>query len=141
MSKTEKQYRLTLSETQVNVLQQALDMYFRVGMGQTTEVVEHIIPPIKDMEEWCKRRDAVTAKMREAKMLAMPDLHDHHSYYGIYAPEIDESNRVACDVHDVIRYVMAWERFPKGGFGVAWDRPAHKSAEPLPLMERVESAK
>lgn len=139
MTKTNEMslYQLTLTETQLVVVQQALDMYFRVGMGQINEVAEHLVPPEQDINVRCDRRDAAREFLRQAKLAAMPDL-PVNAYYGIYSQQIDESNRIACDIHDVIRYCLAWQRQPEGGFGVAWDRPALKSGEPLPVLTCVE---
>lgn len=131
-----KRYQLTLNETQLNVLQHALDLYFRLGMGQVKEATDRMIPPLKDTGEWCNRRDATEAVLIEARRMAMPELASDNSYYSIHSQEIDESNRVACDIHDVVRHRLAWDRFPKGNFGVAWDTPAHKSREPLPTIVR-----
>lgn len=132
-----KKYTLELTEKQMGVIQQALDMYFRVAMGQHTELIDQMIPPLKDTDEWCRRRDGVEEHLREARSWAMPDL-ARSAYYGIYAKEIAEENRIACDIHDVIRHHLAWERHPEGGFQVCFDTPMAKSEEPLPVVHVEE---
>jgi hypothetical protein len=129
-----KKYQIALNETQARTLMQALDMYFRVGMGQLREVTEHLIPKKPTTSEWCDIRDQVEPVMARAKALAMPELHPN-AYYGIYAPEIDESNRVASDLHKVIRHHLAWEREPKGGMTVDFDPPELRKVSTEPLAE------
>lgn len=131
------QYRLTLTDKQLSVLQQALDMYYRVGMGQTREVVEHLLPAGLDIDEFCKRRDAVEHHLIRAKIEAMPDL-PTNAYHSIHSEKIDESNRVACDVYKVIRQHLAYERNPEGGFQVCFDPIYKQSDEPLPTIEKVK---
>jgi hypothetical protein len=127
-------YALELNGEQLQVVQRALDLYFRIGMGQITEITAHLIPPNKDVSEWCKRRDIVDSYLRVARRTAMPELSSDNSYYSIHSIEIDESNRIASDIHDVIRYTLAWERKPEGGFGVSWDEPFKRSNRPLPTL-------
>jgi hypothetical protein len=130
-----KRYQLTLTEAQLLTVQNALDMYFRVGMGQLQEVTEHLIPPGKPTDEWCYIRDTVEGLFRIAKVTAMPELHPN-AYYGIAAPEICDSNRVASDIHKVIRHHRAWEREPQGSWTVDFDAPELRklSEEPLPVI-------
>jgi len=137
-----KRYQLTLTEIQLQVVQNALDMYFRVGMGQLREVTEHLIDHDLEMGEWCKRRDLVDAIMAAAKLAARPELTGNASH-SISSDKIDDSNRIACEVHNVIRHHLAWERKPEGGFGVSWDQPMQYSQEPMAVISQVgaESAK
>ena len=129
-------YAVELTETQMRVVQHALDMYFRVGMGQLREVLEHLVPKQSDHNEWLARRDLTEERIRLARRAAMPELDDNASY-GIYSEEIDKSNRIAADVHDVIRYRLAWDKNPEGGFAVSFDRVSPKSTEPLPVIRRM----
>ena len=132
-----KSYTLTLNEAQIGVVQQALDMYFRVGMGQLRDVVEHAIPARMHIDDWCDRRDNAEIAMKAVKAAVMPELH-LNAYYGIRSEKIDESNRIACDVHNVIRHHLAWERKPAGDISsVAFDTPYALSEHPLPKLVSV----
>ena len=125
---------LTLNEKQAGVVQEALDMYFRVGMGQLREVADHIVPNGKGRpisSEWCQRRDDFYEAIVAARQFAMPEL-DRGAYYSIHHEAIHESNRVAVDIHDVLRGALAWHRKPEGGWEVCFDRVRHLSPEPLP---------
>lgn len=133
-------YQLTLTENQLGVIQQALDMYYRVGMGQLREVTDHLIPPGLAIEEYCKRRDSVESVLASAKLLAMPDL-PLNAYHGIASQQIHESNRTACDIYKVIRSHTAWEAHPEGGILVCFDEVYQLAKEPLPRIKTIGKKK
>lgn len=137
MAKGDREYRLTINDEQAGVLMEALDMYFRVGMGQLREVGGHLVPFKLPSEEYRSRRDAVDEALRQVRALAMPELH-RNSDHGIASDAIDDSNRVACDLYDVIRHHVSWERDPTGGWTVNFDKPRRLSTVPLARMETVK---
>lgn len=131
-------YRLTISEHQAHVLMRALDMYFRVGMGQLGEVAEHLVTKKATTIEWCDARDLVHDCLRAARVYAMPELPSQNAYHGIASEKIDDTNRVACDLHDVIRHHLSWERHPEGGWTTNFQKARGLSQEPLATIETVK---
>ena len=131
-----KRYQLTLTRDQAALVRAALDMYFRVGMGQLRDVVEHLLDPKLPIDEWCKRRDLIDSVMLAARSLARPEL-PSNAYHSISSDKISENNRIACDIHDVIRHHLAMEASPNG-WTVAHDEPRKLSDEPLPDIKTIE---
>lgn len=126
---TTTKYRLELTEEQCGVMNTALELYFRLGMGQLSELAWHFAP-IED-------RDRVEVLLREMKRLMYPKL-DHNAYYSISSHEIDDTFRVACDIRDVVRYQLAGDRDPsRKTWSVDHNKPMHMSKEPLPKIERI----
>ena len=130
-----KRYRLKLTAKQMGVLQHALDMYFRLGMGQTREVGEHMIDHRLPINEWCDRRDRIDSILAAARTVARPEL-SPNAFHGIDSTAIDDVNRIASDVHDVIRHHVVMENDPRG-WTVAHDEPRARSHEPLPSIETL----
>lgn len=132
--KDRTRYRLTMTRMQVAVLQEALDMYFRVGMGQLRDVLGHLVPPTLEVDEYCRRRDNAEWALRALRAAAMPDLPPNGSY-SISSREISDSNRVAADLYDVVRH-----HFTKDLWVVGGNEPYCFSTEPLAQMETIEPA-
>ena len=133
-----KKYRLTLDERQIGIVQEALDLYYRTGMGQTREFVEQLIPSTLPTDEWCDRRDLVEELIRGVRAAAMPELGHPNAAYSISSREIGEHNRIACDIYKVIRSHLAWEREPNGGMFVCFDPVYAQSEVPLPTVETIK---
>jgi hypothetical protein len=131
-----KMYQLTLSAKQLGTIQHALDMFFRVGMGQMREVCEHMIDHKLPIDEWCDRRDRVNDILSAAKSVARPEL-SVNAFHGINSTAIDDANRIASDIHNVIRHHVVMENNP-GGWTVAHNEPRARSEEPLPAIRTVE---
>lgn len=118
-------YELTgLTETHLRVLNRALEFLFRVGMGQFREVIDVADPTFKRRG---KVQDKAEDLLRQVRELLMPDLTHPNSYWSIHAHEISDDYRVACDMHQVVRHRLAWDRNPKGDFTVNFDEPSRSS--------------
>lgn len=128
-------YILEISEHQAAVIQSALDLYMRIGMGQYGEILQHspffYTGGSANTEKYCAGRDAAEPLLDHVKML-MTDLPSRNSYYSIGSKEISGAYRTACDVRDVIRHFISWDKEPKGGWTVNFDKPFHHNRkEPL----------
>jgi hypothetical protein len=103
-----KEYQLTLSPEQANVLVKALDLYSRVLMGQLEEVV-NIIPHSGKAYEHATGEDRQTARelIRQVKDYLFKL--SAGSFHGIHSDDIGESPKVAWDLLQVIRHHLSWD--------------------------------
>ena len=129
---SEVKYRLTLTEAQARIVKDALDLYFRIGIGQFREV-EHVynytlLRGTKDME---RLREALDAAARTQGF-------GFGGSYGIHSTEVHDVFRQAYDINRVIRHRMAWDRLPSGGPGVDFDTPRQIGTFPLPSIETLK---
>jgi len=113
-----KKYKLILNEDQVNVLQAALEFYFRIGMRQFSRL---------DMLYGINFDEAMEIEEFLEEKLGKP--------LSIGSRSLDDTFKSACDIHDVIRQKLAFERTPNGGFGLYFDDPFKWSKQPLPKFE------
>jgi len=87
-------YQLTVSKTQLRVIQQALELFERPFLGQTDYFLDH---PIFDGD----RRGTET--LRVALRDALPPAKRNH---GIHSPAVHDHARVAYDLQQVIRHQL-----------------------------------
>jgi hypothetical protein len=115
---------LTVTEQQLHLIQEALDFYSRVGIGQFDVIKDH--PTFynilhksftskdgkMDYERYHATRGGVDIMLVTPRnwLLDDPALPKHASF-GIYNPEVDESCRVAYDLVQVIRHEF-WKANP-----------------------------
>ena len=132
-----KTYNLTLTETQLRTVQKALDCYSRIGMGQCgTAITDHpdVIRRIfEDSDNAPGIWDVSCGIDVMIKSMVFTEL-TQGSFHGIRSEHIDESNRVAYDILQVIRHRLAWDNHKEGDrtIYVSYDRPLKTSGEPLP---------
>jgi len=114
---------LHLTEEQLRVVQQALDLYSRVGIGQFERIkyhptfVQHLTNQLTDKNgridftRYHEIGDEADEKLMEARnILIQEDLHPNTSW-GIFNEKGDESCRVAYDIIQVIRHEF-WKANP-----------------------------
>lgn len=114
---------LHLTEEQLRVVQQALDLYTRIGIGQFERIKDH--PTFErhlynqlmdedgkaDYARYHEIRLMADTKLMEARnLLIQEDLHPQASW-GIFNEKADESCRVAYDIVQVIRHEF-WKSNP-----------------------------
>lgn len=127
-------YTLKLTENQCRVVQSALDLYYRIGMGQIDEI-RHFAVSAPGFKPNLNEVDESLAVLKMA-LLGWKHLGTAHS---IRSTELPDEMRVACDIHDVIRQRLAFDGLKPGdkpGFGVAFDPVRKKGKEPLARIER-----
>lgn len=134
-------YTLKLTETQCRVVQAALDLYYRIGMGQLQEVARVAEPaPNHDWQKDDRCHRVMSAvRVLKNELLGWPN---PGTNYGIMAKELPDDFRVACDIHDVIRQRLALDGLKPGGkpgFGVAFDPVRQKGKEPLATIKKRPS--
>lgn len=130
----ERQYTVTLSERQVRVIKDALDLYSRIGMGQLKEVV-NILCLNKDDRE--NRHDIISIIRNSLESLSNLWI-GGSGYHGITSRKISNSFRVAWDIQQVLRHRVSWDREPKGGITVNFDEPMITSGFKPPTIRKIE---
>jgi hypothetical protein len=115
---------ITVTEDQLRLIQEALDFYSRVGIGQFNEIKDHptfynIIRKSltgedgkMDYERYHAIRNNVDMMLVQPRNMLLNDYTlDLNASRGIYNPEVDESCRVAFDLIQVIRHEF-WKASP-----------------------------
>lgn len=127
-------YKMTLTEKQCEVVQAALDLYYRIGMGQLDEIQHLAVPAPGFKPNW----NEVGETLVVLKMALLGWKHNGTNH-SIMSQELPDEYRVACDIHDVIRHRLAVDGLKPGKkpFGVAFDEVWKKGKEPLARMERA----
>lgn len=115
---------LTVTEEQLRLIQQALDFYARVGIGQFDRIKDH--PTFErhlynefsfddgstDYERYHAVRDAVDMMLVQPRnMLYNNDKFDKNGGWGIHHSNVDDTCRNAFDLVQVIRHEF-WKRDP-----------------------------
>jgi hypothetical protein len=128
-----RQYKVTLSEAQVDVILRALDMYSRLGCGQFEEIDRLFqFDPRRNPQShgWETRQ-----KLDALKQLFLPL--PGNASYSICSQEVPVDFRLAWDVHQTLRHHVSWERHPEGGVTVNFREPMNVSGETLCTIETV----
>jgi len=123
-----------LTEAQLQITAKALDVYFRLGLGQLRDGLE-CLPFRSDLEMWQWEIMRSVAHLLRPHMIDKVDCMG--SSLGINSPELREEYRVAADVKKVIRHFLAHKNRPlqPGQMpSVDHDQPSQYSAEPLPTI-------
>ena len=127
---------LKLSQAQASVIEQAMELYCRLHLGQFWIIQEVVFPKQYGWE----KRDAVQDACRK---IFMPELPDKNSNYGIGSSAVDESARTAWSIQRTLRYCRSWAshgKHPRDGrnwneqMGVNYDEPnmpAYSEAPPV----------
>ena len=115
---------ITLTQEQLRLVQDALDFYSRVGIGQFNVIKEHptfenaLKKEFKDEDDkvdynrYHQVRDNVDLMLVQPRNMLLNDLTlPKNASWGIYNPDVDESCRVAYDLIQVIRHEF-WKANP-----------------------------
>jgi hypothetical protein len=112
-----------LSEDHADIIESALDLYVRIGLGQFDEIVR--------VYDWGFRLPPdVKEKMREtAKTIKVMAGHPPHGSYGLLHPEVCDRFRVAYDIIQAFRERNSRE--------LPTIEPLQASYGPLPVIRPV----
>lgn len=132
---TEPRVVVEMSLSDAAVLQEALDFYQRIGMGQFEEI-KHLFSvrtPTAQVgtatpEPWDFDPDTVHALSWALARALMGPHARHGASFGIRSRYISNAFRVAYDIQQVVRSAVARHRHPEGGWTVDFDR-FHKTSE------------
>ena len=100
--------RLELTDEQAGVVARACEFYARVKMGQFQEIYWECLS-VKNMDNYCRRRDEAERLLLEARKPIYPDLHGLGHSYGI--GKFKDADQ-AFDVYQVIRRLFGDDRPP-----------------------------
>ena len=115
---------LKVTNEQLRLIQDDLDFYARVGIGQMTTIKDH--PTFaKMLKKMCKGTDGKTNYAEYHKAREIADMHlsngrnfllkdfdmGIHASYGIHSPDVDETCLEAYDIIQVIRHEF-WKADP-----------------------------
>ena len=115
---------LTVTEDQLRLIQQALDFYSRIGIGQFGEIknhptfekhlhIEFEIDDKTDYSRYHAVRDSVDNMLVQPRnMLYNNNSLSRNGSWGIFNPNVDDSCREAFDLIQVIRHEF-WKKNPK----------------------------
>jgi hypothetical protein len=112
-----------LSEDHAKIIEAALDLYVRIGLGQFDEIVR--------VYDWGFRLPLdVKEKMREtAKTIKVMAGHPIHGSYGLFNPEVGDRFRVAYDI------IRAFQE--RGSKELTVIEPVQVSYGPAPVIMQV----
>jgi len=129
-----KRYVLELDEDQAQALSEACEFMSRIGMAQLTEVVTSWSFNWKVDRE---RKDQAERAMLFAKS-QLTDLGASHAYYSISSPDVPNVCKVAYDLHQVIRYRLAWDHNPNPEWNTHKNEPMRYGKSPLATIKPVD---
>jgi hypothetical protein len=126
-------YNLKINKKQAQVISKSLDLYSRIGCGQVNEILWH--PSVAE-KMWVKN-DNLTENQMNHKVVGQL-LDNIKKIIWNYLPNehggitmAKETDKIAYDIHQVIRHKLAWEDEPNGGNTVDFHKPMKYSDEKL----------
>lgn len=123
--------KLTLNEEQARVIINALDLYTRINIGQIRAISDVFL--FRRKWNW----DEFHFYANGLKKTLFPDLQENESY-GVHSSKVNESARIAWDIHQVLRHDISWFLNPNGGMTVNFDKPLKTSWHAFPEVEIME---
>jgi Zn-dependent M32 family carboxypeptidase len=134
-------YNFKINKKQVEVISKALDLYSRIGAGQVNEILWHSSVAKK---MWVKNDNLTENKMDYKIVVKMLD--DIKKIIWGYKPNehggismAEETDKIAYDLHQVIRYKLAWDENSEGGLTVDFQKPMRYSEEKLAKINKNSS--
>lgn len=135
-------WSLEINEEQARVIQNALDLYSRIQMGQLEDIYYTAIMALNKYKTIS--RDNATMAIRQLKSILFPELLENSSY-GIHSDKINDLARVAWDLQQVIRNRLAHDLRPPKQDHLPWqvdyDTPSRSSNVPLAKIKTIGRGK
>lgn len=138
-------YQLIISEKQAQVISQALEIFARLGIGQFRDALE-VLPLEAKRDGWHETLGQVGELLSR---FTKGNVNGRGSSWSIHVKQVSEESRISYDLHQVIRYRLAWDKAIKDGiaenehsprsrttFLVSFDEPFQVGAEPLANMKK-----
>lgn len=126
-----EKYILTMDKETALMVDRACEFYSRMIMGQFMEAADQVFdawPEKFKSEHFCDMRNRAESYLVSAKIALFPELHPG-AYYGVGRSRRSDTT---WNVHQVIRYAIAWHDHPDGGNSVDFGKPMHFSDAPMP---------
>lgn len=145
-----KNYTITITERQAQIISLACEILARLGIGQWRHAIEQL--PLKDKidyEQWHKDLDYIGTILMDHTIDGVDGWRRSH---GIHSKKVSDTARVAWDIHHVIRHRLAWERAVKEGLveslssprdwskmmTVDYDEPSQIGEESLAVIQKKQ---
>lgn len=122
---------LELTHEQAVVLQKAVELYFRINIGQFNEIKWVLRKHPNNKAE--ANTQCVNATLDMLRAVFFPTLERGQSFN----VECTEDCENAYNLYQAVRYVNAWHENPEGGLGVNFD-PPFPIEKPIPKCYLVE---
>lgn len=128
-----KKYQITLTERQLDIVGQALDLYMRIGIGQFHEMLQ--------VFHGLSKRATPDSEHYMNIIKQLETGHGPNASFGIHSPEVKNKFRQAFDICQAVRYRLAHDRSP-GGYSVHHNEPLKSStdvADKIPIVNHDDS--
>ena len=102
--------KISVTSTQANIIKDALEIYFRLGIGQFRPALEILPRPKTFKSDWHYDMDAI-GNILSKHMIDNIDGWQRH--LGISSDKVDTSAKIACDMYQAIRYWMQSNLYDK----------------------------
>ena len=117
---------LELTDEQAVVLERAVELLFRLHIGQFNEIKFALLQHVHDTGENVDLQ-SIGALLDTMSHLFFPELRPHESFNVNCCEECN----IAYSIYQAVRYVNAWHHNPEGGIGVNYDHPRYTGV-PIP---------
>jgi len=117
---------LELTDEQAVVLERAVELLFRLHIGQFNEIKFALLQHVHDTGANVDFR-SIEILLDTMSHLFFPALQPHESFN----VNCCEDSNIAYNIYQAVRYVNAWHHMPEGGAGVNFD-PPHYTGVPIP---------
>jgi len=131
-------YTLKISKEQAQAISNCTELYARIQMGQVEDVGYQLLANTKYLDLPPEDQSAIRDLLSDIHRILVGAT---NTSFGLHNKKIPEQARVAWDIHQVVRNVLAWERQPEGGISsVAFDKPYKTAGVELATMEKQEAS-
>ncbi len=122
-------YSIEITLEQAQTISRACELFGRLHMGQFKVLADEFIGcDTLSNVDLNKLRDGL--EQLEQLITGSPN-----SYHGIASHKIPEKAKIAVDLYQVVRHRITWDKEPKGGFGVMFDKPLPVTTHPLAIIQ------
>jgi len=109
---------LELTDEQAVVLERAVELLFRLHIGQFNEIKFALLKHVHETGVKIDYQN-IDALLEAVGHLFFPALRPHESFN----VNCCEESNIAYSIYQAVRYVNVWHRNPEGGVGVNFDPP------------------
>ena len=135
-------YQLTLTKEQLEAMLPALDLAFRLHIGQLNMINEFLSMHVKTPNNVPMFDDQVMYHLQQIKKIYF-NFESVGAGYSILNQEVSDRARTLVDIYDVIRHRLAWddagnpEQRRADMIQVWYDTPRQSGNEPMPVIEKL----
>ena len=135
---------LTITESEGYTINNCLELYYRLAMGQFDFVLDGLVP----IEKWLKLGIDRYSDYgyTDLRLRLFPELPGLTCYHAIRSNKIPKEAQIACDIYQIIRHRLSWDRVgnpEKRDWstmgGVNFDEPHNISDYPFCKIRKIGS--